>query len=91
MRSEQSSFHKFTVQNLSSLISWWEEDENKVFKQYSHCLSTISKNKDPQSHLYEAETLLLDHVKARVGEARFSKMRLVRLSDNASGEFKERL
>ena len=88
MRSEQSSFHKYTVLNLSSLVTWWEKNQNEDWKQWSHCLSTISRHKDPESHLYEAELRVLNHVKARVGEQRFSQMRLVRISDNASGEFK---
>ena len=91
MRSEQSSLYTNIVQNLTSLITWWEKDQNGVYQQLSHCLSTISKIKNTQVHLLEAEEILLNHVKTRVGETQFADLRLVRLSDNSSGEFKARV
>ena len=89
MKSEQSSIYKNTLQNLTSLASWWEEDENRQFKQWSFCLSSISKRKDADSHLLEAEEKVLNHIREKVGEQRFSELTLVRVSDNAAAEFKE--
>ena len=37
----------------------------------------------------EAEEILLKKLKDKVGDERYSTMKLVRISDNASGEFKE--